>query len=106
MFKRILAIVAITLSLAISAFAHASESTALTEAQYELSQSQSDLVVQSAHVNSFELTTAHSEALQVDNGGVSKEERSIDSGFVLTIPHRTQLSTASNEVGWRRSYNL
>ena len=92
--------------LALSAFAVASESTALAEVQYELSQAPSDLVVQSAHVNSFELTTAHSETLlQFENREVSKQERSIEPAFVLTTLDSEALNMV-NEVGWRRSYNL
>jgi hypothetical protein len=105
MFKKRLAIVAMSLSLALSAFAHASESTALTEAQYELSQSPSDLVVQSAHVNSFELTTAHSEAFQVENREVSKQERFINPVILLVDSQSDQL-IVNNEVGWRRTYTL
>jgi methionine-rich copper-binding protein CopC len=85
----------------ISAFAHASVNTATVEAQYELSQAPVDLGVQSDSVNSFELTTAHSEAaLQVNRSEVIKLERSITEQFLLVDSQSDQLVIV-NEVGWR-----
>jgi hypothetical protein len=87
----------------LSAFAVASESTALTEAQYELSQAPSDLVVQSENDISFGLTQVHSEAFQVENSEVSKQERSTTEQFLLVDSQHDQLVIV-NEVGWRSSH--
>jgi len=90
---------------ALSAFANASVSTAIVEAQYELSQSPSDLVVPSASVISFESKEDHTTALQVDKSEATKPERSHKAEFVMIDLNGEQL-TVINEVGWRRSYNL
>lgn len=89
----------------LSAFAHASVIDVPVEAQFELSQDPIDLDVQSANDISFELVAAHSKSsLQVEYGEAIKLERSIKPAFVLTTEH--QVLNLSNEVGWRRSYNL
>jgi hypothetical protein len=87
----------------VSALANASVITAPVEAQYELSQAPSDLGVQSENDISFGLTQVHSEAFQVENSEVSKQERSTTAQFLLVDSQIDQVFIV-NEVGWRSSY--
>jgi hypothetical protein len=102
MFKGCFSALIITM---VSAFANASVVTDIVNPHYELSQAPIDLGVQSDNVNSFELTAAHSEAFQVNDSEVIKQERSIEPAFMLKTSFGEQLIIVS-EVGWRRSYNL
>jgi hypothetical protein len=102
MFKGCLIALIITM---VSAFANASVISDIVSPHYELSQEAIDLGVQSDNVNSFELVEAHSEAFQVNNSEVIKQERSTQPAFVLKTSFSDQLIYVS-EVGWRRSYNL
>lgn len=98
-------LLAALVAVAFSAFAHASESSVITEAHFELSQDPIDLSVQSTEVNSFTLTQANSDlALEVEYSEAIKLERSIEPAFVLTT--EAPALTTVVEVGWRRSYSL
>jgi hypothetical protein len=105
MFKKRLAVLAISYFFAFSAFAVTTESGGLAEPHYEAQQGSIDLVVQSVNDNSFELIAAHSGlSVSADYGKEMKLQRTSEAVFVMAF-EREPL-TIVNEVGWRRSYSL